>query len=303
MVAMGQQVWEQVRPRWSYQRFLSWAGTALIAWGLLHVGMLVADPGPWSGPVSWRKPIVFGVSFGLTAWGVAWVLGRLPRRRWLGWLTGGTLGVASLVEVAAITLQRWRGVPSHFNDATPFDEAVFGVMGMSVVLVGVAVLAVLVWASIGLRDDPVAWWPAVVGLGSMVAASRIGVDMIGEGQAVLEATGKVPTAIVFGAAGSAKLAHAVGMHGIQVLAGLAVVLGLGRLPLARQRSVVRLAATAYTGLFGVVALQAYAGRPLPDLPVASVVVALVAAAVLGWAALEALRSWRETTRLRVPVVA
>lgn len=299
MAAMGQQVWEQVRPRWTYQRFLSWVGTALIISGLLHVGMLVVDPGPWYGPVSWRKPIVFGVSFGLTAWGVAWVLGRLPRRGWLGWLTGGTLGVASLVEVAAITLQRWRGVPSHFNDATPLDQAVFGVMGMSVVLVGVAILAILVWASFGLRDDPVAWWPAVVGLGSIVAASRIGVDMIGEGQAVLEATGQVPTSIVFGAAGSAKLAHAVGMHGLQVLAGLAVVLRLGGLPVERRRALVRLAAVSYAGLFVVVALQAYAGRALQDLPAASVVIALAAALALGRAALHALRSWRETSRLAV----
>lgn len=303
MATLGQQLWEQVGPRWGYQRFLYWAGAALIASGLLHVGMLVVDPGPWHGPVSWRKPIVFGLSFGVTAWGVGWVLGLLQRRPRLGWATGGALSVASVVEVGAITLQRWRGVASHFNDATPFDETMFGVMGASVVLVAVAIVAVLIWAALGLRDDPVVWWAAIVGLGSLVAASRIGVDMVGEGKAVLDATGRVPESIVFGAAGSAKLAHAIGMHAIQVLGALAVVLRLGRSPAAEQRRVMRLAAVAYTGMFAIVVVQAYAGRALHDLPATSLAAALLAIAVLVRATLSALRSWRETATRRVATVA
>lgn len=303
MATMRQQLWDQVRPRWGYQRFLYRVGAALIVSGLLHVGMLVVDPGPWDGPVSWRKPIVFGVSFGLTAWGVGWVLGLLRRRARLGWATGGALGVASAVEVAAITVQRWRGVPSHFNEATPFDEAMFGVMGAAIVLVAVAVVAVLVWAALGLREDPVAWWAALVGLGSIVAASRIGVDMIGEGTAVVDATGRVPPSVVFGAAGSAKLAHAVGMHAIQVLGALAVVLRLGRSPAAQQRRAMRLAAIAYTVMFAIVVVQAYAGRALHDLPATSWGAALLAAAVLVLATLSALRSWRESATRKAATVA
>jgi hypothetical protein len=300
---MAQQLWEQVRPRSDYERFLYRAGAALIAAGLLHVGMLIADPGPWHGPVSWRKPVVFGVSFGLTAWGVGWVLGRLRTRRRLGWAVSGALGGASVVEVGAITIQRWRGVPSHFNDATPFDAAMFGMMGVSVALVAAAIVAALVWAVVGLRTDPVIWWAAVVGLASIVAASRIGVDMIGAGEAALEATGQVPVSVVFGAAGSAKLAHAVGMHGIHVLGALAIVLRLGRSPATRQRWIMRLAAAAHTGLFVVVASQAYAGLPLRDLPAASVAVALVAVVVLVSSAASAVRSWRAATPRSVAAVA
>ncbi|MDT7642224.1 MAG: hypothetical protein QOC83_6512, partial [Pseudonocardiales bacterium] len=34
--------------------------------GLAHLGIQAAVGGPWDGPVSWRKPTTFGLSFGLT---------------------------------------------------------------------------------------------------------------------------------------------------------------------------------------------------------------------------------------------
>lgn len=99
------------------------------------------------------------------------------------------LGVGSLVEVALITMQRWRAVPSHFNRATAFDEAVFSAMGMSVMLVALATAATLVWALVGLRSDPVVRWAAVTGLALILAGSRIGVEMIVQGEAFVAATG------------------------------------------------------------------------------------------------------------------
>lgn len=301
--AMGRQLWEQVRPRVGYQRYLYWAGAVLLASGLLHVGMVIAEPGPWLGPVSWRKPIVFGLSFGITAWGVGWVLGHLRPNRWLGWLVGGTLGVASVVEVALITLQRWRGVPSHFNDATPFDVAVFGGMGISVMLVAVAIVIALVWAVLDLRRDPVVWWAAVAGLAMISAASYIGVDMIERGDVVVEATGQVPFSVVFGAAGSAKLAHAVGMHGLQILGGLAVALRLGAAPGGRQVWTMRIASGSYSLLFAVVSLQAYAGRAVMDMPVTVAGAAVAAAVAVGWAAVSAMRSWWRATARQTDVTA
>jgi hypothetical protein len=39
-------------------------GAALIASGLSHLAVFAVDGGPWEGPVSWRKPTTFGLSFG-----------------------------------------------------------------------------------------------------------------------------------------------------------------------------------------------------------------------------------------------
>jgi predicted cobalt transporter CbtA len=63
-----------------YQRFLYAVGAVLLASAAFHLGVLIATGGSWEGPLSWRKPILFGESFGLTALSVGWILGFLPRR-------------------------------------------------------------------------------------------------------------------------------------------------------------------------------------------------------------------------------
>ena len=120
---LAREVWLAVRPISRQQRFVWWCGTLLTVSGIAHAVVAVIDGGAWWGPVSWRKPTVFGLSFGILLWSVAWIMRQLPVRRW-GWLPVGVLGTTSVVEVALITVQRWRGVPSHFNAATPFDAAV-----------------------------------------------------------------------------------------------------------------------------------------------------------------------------------
>jgi hypothetical protein len=46
---------------------------ALVLAGVFHLGVFAVRGGPWEGPVSWRKPFTFGVSFGLTLIAVVWV--------------------------------------------------------------------------------------------------------------------------------------------------------------------------------------------------------------------------------------
>jgi hypothetical protein len=78
--------------RTGYQTFLYGAGVLLLASGLVHTVVFLLDGGGWDGPLSWRKPILFGFSFGVTVLSLGWVLSFLPRRRWLGWLLAGPLG-------------------------------------------------------------------------------------------------------------------------------------------------------------------------------------------------------------------
>ena len=51
---------------------LSAVGLVLIASGLVHLVVFAVDGGPWDGPVSWRKPVTFGLSFGVTLIAVTW---------------------------------------------------------------------------------------------------------------------------------------------------------------------------------------------------------------------------------------
>nr|WP_240930062.1 hypothetical protein [Streptomyces coryli] len=92
--------------------------------GVFHFGVFLVDGGAWAGPVSWRKPTTFGLSFGLTLISVAWVTSYLRMgERARNWLLG-IFAADCVVEVGGITLQAWRGVPSHFNRETGFNSAV-----------------------------------------------------------------------------------------------------------------------------------------------------------------------------------
>ena len=52
-------------------------GGLLMLSGLVHLLVFAVDGGPWTGPVSWRKPVTFGLSFGLTLITIAWVSSSL----------------------------------------------------------------------------------------------------------------------------------------------------------------------------------------------------------------------------------
>jgi hypothetical protein len=61
------------------------------------------DGGSLSGPISWRKPILFGFSAGVTVLSMGWGVGKMTR-----WLMDFPLlalfSAAMLVEVGLITL-------------------------------------------------------------------------------------------------------------------------------------------------------------------------------------------------------
>ncbi|WP_253890795.1 hypothetical protein [Actinokineospora diospyrosa] len=263
VVGMVTQVWTAVRPHGGAQRFLWWCGTLLLASAVAHSVVAVVDGTPWLGSVSWRKPIVFGASFGLLAWSVVWVL-RNMQRRWLRWPVVVLLGGFSVFEVALISMQVWRGQPSHFNNTSPFDEKVFELMGQSVLAVAAAIGLLLVWAVFDLRGSAVVRVAALAGITAQVVAGYIGTRLIAEGDAVVAATGHVPEDLVFGAAGSAKLAHAIGIHGIQVLAVLAILLEGTRLAPRARLSAMLIATVGYAGAYTAVTLTAYDGRPWTD---------------------------------------
>jgi hypothetical protein len=255
------QVWQAVRPVTAQQRFLWWCGALMLASGAAHAVVAAVDGGPWLGAVSWRKPTVFGMSFGILAWSAVWVMRQLPERRW-GWLPAGLLGAGSVIEVVLITMQRWRGEPSHFNPGATFDVVVWGVMAQAVIVVALALAMLLVWSLRESHGAPAVRMAVAVGLLAILVSGYIGKDMAAAGEAVVDATGEVPSTIVFGAEGSAKLAHAVGMHGLQLLGLLAIGLGLAPRPpsAGTQVGVMVLAATGYGSVFAAVTATAYAGR-------------------------------------------
>ena len=280
MQTIFQPIIDQTRPRHSYQRIMYRTGVALMAVGVAHIAGLAFDPSGWWGTVSWRKPMNFGLSFGLTLLTFGWILGHTRRRPTFGPLVAWAVSIASALEVAAVSIQRWRGVPSHFNTATKFDNAVFSLMGLSVVVIAIVTVVLLVWAVRDLRGEPVVWIASVSGLILVLVASGVGSDLIARGNETVASTGQVPDSLTVGAAGSAKLAHFVGLHGIQVFSALTVLLGVGTLPEKTKRRLMLTAVLGWVAIYGVVLRQAYTGLSFWAMDVASVAVTMVGIGLL-----------------------
>jgi hypothetical protein len=223
------------------ERFCCVVALALIGSGVLHVVVFAVDGGPWHGPVSWRKPITFGLSFGLTLLTVVWLSAYLPLRgRWRPFLLG-VLAVDCCVEVAGITLQAWRHVPSHVNRETGFDSAVSTVLavggGVLVVvlgLLGAAAFRAQVAPSmrLALRAGFVMM---AIGLASGAAMIVRGVAEVGDGRQER----------AYAMVGFLKPVHAMGLHGVVVLPALAWLLSRTGWDERRRTRTVALAVVAY----------------------------------------------------------
>jgi hypothetical protein len=284
--------WRQAR-RWQRLGYL--VGAALVVVGLGHLLAWLVVGGAWAGPVSFRKPTTFGISFGLTTVTLAWVAGQLRIGDWAGWLLLVPLAVADTTEVAWVSLQRWRGVAAHFNNHTTLDNLLFVVMGGVAVAVAATVVVVLaVLAFTCLRAPPSMALAVRAGLLVLLVAQGVGGWMIGHGVGLAE-QGVTEGLTTFGAAGVMKVPHAVAIHGVQVLPGLAWLLGFAALSERRRLGLVGVAVLGYVALVVVSVLQAAGGVAPWDVGVVAAVLYLVGVGLLGTAFAAALLALRNPT--------
>lgn len=85
----------------------------------------------------WMKPLKFFLASIVFILTVGWLLKDWENNRtalFLSWLAGGAMAV----QCVLVALQSLRGVPSHFNSATPFDRHVFLLLTAASVLVVIA---------------------------------------------------------------------------------------------------------------------------------------------------------------------
>ncbi|WP_207400941.1 hypothetical protein [Actinomadura roseirufa] len=218
-------------------------GAALFASGLFHLLVFAVDGGPWEGPVSWRKAVTFGLSFGLTLTSIAWVTSYVPLGARARNVILGVFTADCVAEVGMITLQAWRRRPSHFNMETPLDTAISrGLAAGGVILIVTLVMFTI--ASFRAAPGTARSMTIAVRVGfvALMFALLSGAVMIARGVALVQ-TGHQQAA--YHVAGALKPAHAVTMHAILVLPALAWLLTYTRLPEDRRVRVVVLASSAY----------------------------------------------------------
>ena len=285
--------WRQARP---WQRLGYLVGAALILVGLAHLLAWLFVGGAWAGPVSFRKPTTFGISFGLTTVTMAWVAGQLRISDRTGWLLMVPLVLADTSEVVWVSVQRWRGVAAHFNDDTALDNLLFVVMGG--VAVGVAatvILVVTVLSFTHMRAAPSMALAIRAGLLILLVAQVVGGWMIQHGLGLAD-QGATDGLTTFGAAGVMKVPHAVAIHGIQVLPALAWLLSFAALPEQRRVGLVRVAVGGYVALVVVSVLQTASGVAPFDVGVVAALLYLLGVALLGMALVTALLALRGPAR-------
>jgi hypothetical protein len=280
--------WHQARPP---QRFASVVGAALIVVGLGHLAAWLLVGGAWAGPVSFRKPTTFGISFGLTTITLAWVAGQLRISDRTGWLLLGPLALADTWEVVWVSVQRWRGVPSHFNFDTTLDTLLFLLGGAAIAVTVTVILVLTVLAFTAMSAPPSMALAIRAGLLILLVAQGVGGWMIQHG--VGPASEGVTTGLTtFGPAGMMKVPHAVTIHAIQVLPALAWLLSFAALPERRRVVLVGTATFGYAALVVVSVLQAATGVAPLDVGVVAAVLYLVGAGLLGAAFVAALLALR-----------
>ncbi|MET8202717.1 hypothetical protein [Micromonospora taraxaci] len=255
------------------------------------VGILV-DSRVLTGAPIWLKPFKFAVSFVLYGATLAWMLTLLPRRsRAAEWAATVVVAMA-VIEMVVIVGQVIRGQTSHFNGTSALNSALFSVMGAAIMVLFLAHLLIGIVLLIRRIPDraaatAVGWGLGLSLLGMLAAIPMVlpmqepGIDGISGAHSVGVVDGGAGLPVVGWSTtgGDLRIGHFVGLHALQALPILAILLSRFATRLD-ERTRVRLlvvAGAAYGVLTVLLTWQALRGQPLlrPDAATLVAVAALV----------------------------
>ncbi len=236
--------------------------------GLLFIGLLI-----WSfsndtqvlGINSLYKPMKFALSIWISAWTMAWLLSYLDQPRAVtiySWVVVVTLGFEQL----AITSQAVQGQLSHFNRSSAYGIVLFALMGVFILVFTfwTAWMTWLFFRQTTFSIPPAAVWGIRAGLVCFVVFSLLGGYISSQmGHTVGAADGGpgLPFVNWSRVAGDLRIAHFLGIHGLQVLPLLGFLIArLDSSPSAPAW--VLIGSLLYVGLVLVTLVGSMMGRPL-----------------------------------------
>lgn len=249
-------------------RVLALAGWSHLALLALMLSVAPFDSRTVMGLNPWIKPLKFAVSDTAYLWTLAWLLPHAPGPRWAHRTVSWGASMAMIAEILCISLQAARGTTSHYNFSTPFNAAVFSLMGVMILLNTLVALLFLVLSCLSGTELPRAYlWGVRLGallfiLGSlegtvMIAqrAHTVGLPDGGPGLPLLNWSTK---------AGDLRAAHLVGLHSLQILPIVGYLLSRRREGLsgAAQLGILALFALIYSAAGALLFRMALSGRSL-----------------------------------------
>ncbi|MGW4828626.1 hypothetical protein ACWEOG_13675 [Amycolatopsis japonica] len=259
---------------------------------VLCVLAMLIDQRTLNGAPLWAKPFKFAVSATLYFFTWSWLVSLLPKfRRTASWLAN-VLVVIFGAEYALVIFQAARVRASHFNNSTPLDNTIFQVMGGMIAVLWVVNLVLTIAVMFTRIPDLATAWAARIGaiLGMIgISLATLMSSPTPDQQALLDATGQSamigahtvglpdggPGLPILGwstVGGDLRIPHFLGLHGLQALPLLALVLGVlaARYPRLRddvlRLRLVVIAGVGYAGLLALLTWQALRGQSIvsPD---------------------------------------
>ena len=273
----------------SYRRPLVVLAALMVATLVVALAGLAVDPRLITNAPVWMKPAKFAISiliYSATLWVLLPAIADRPVFvRVVSWAVLLGLGL----EMALIALQAARGTTSHFNNTTAFDSMVFGVMGATIMVVWFLTMVVAALFFRRHLAHPALTWGVrlgfigtIVGMGVAILmtfptpeqqqAAAAGLPQLFNGAHSVGVADGGPGLPIVGwstTGGDLRVAHFVGLHSLQVVPLVAVLLmrvSPSWLAPREQAQLAGIAGVAWIALTLLLTWQALRGQPVtaPD---------------------------------------
>lgn len=238
------------------QKPLMIAGLISFIFFLVTAALISVDPAEILGINRWIKPAKFFISITIFLWTIAIYFEQIPSRAGLFRKLSWAMIAIFVIEMLVIAGQPLRMKTSHFNRDTPLDMALFAVMGTAIMLLTVLVswVAVIFFRSDEFTLPRSVVWGMRLGLIVMILGCLEGGYMssqVGHAVGVADGGAGLPLVNWSTEGGDLRVAHFLGLHGLQAVPMFSLLWERMKLPSATSAAVAFAAvyAAAFTGLF------------------------------------------------------
>jgi hypothetical protein len=196
--------------------------------GWLHISLFIlalilslVDERVVTGINVWIKPMKFMASIAIYLWTIAWFLHYLPGPTWILRLVSWGSSGSMILETLCLWVQAARGTQSHFNNATAFDSAIFGAMGILIMINSLLIfLLFLALLQRSIQLPGVYLWSIRIGVFIFLLGSLEGMVMIannGHSVGVADGGPGLPFLNWSVEGGDLRIAHMLGLHALQII--------------------------------------------------------------------------------------
>ena len=245
---------------------------------VVTLGGIFLDPRILTGVPIWLKPFKFAISLSLYAVTLAWMLTLLPRRSRVAEWAATVIVAAASIEIVVIVTQAIRGTTSHYNETSALNSALWQSMGSSIMVLFAAHFVIAVVVLRRRIADRASAYAIRLGLGLALLGMLAAVPMVmppgasfGQAHTVGLPDGGPGLPLVGWSTvgGDLRIGHFVGLHGLQALPLLALLLDrffATRLTVVTRARLLLVAGPAYAILVVMLTWQALRAQPLlqPD---------------------------------------